>query len=158
MWQPCTPESWHSAKSSFVLFSLHPTDINECIICLECLPHLSPNCIWGGCTWCAWGITVPWWCLKGHTVIPSSRQVKFKRGGKGNTVPVENSLMWPPLASAQKNNSVERAEQGVFSYSLISTTHETRQQAWERQLLRSLHALPQILPDGWFLSHVEAAA
>lgn len=63
-----------------------------------------------------------------------------------------------PLVSAQEERSVESGEQGMCSYSLVSTPYENRQHGWGRQPLRNLHALPQIQPDVWFLLHVEAAA
>lgn len=93
-------------------------------------------------------------CMGNHTspsVSPSSRRVESEQGGKGSTIRTETCLTWLPLVSAQKDRFVERREQEVCSYSLVSAPHETKEHEWGRQLLRNLHALPQIQPDVWFL-------
>lgn len=64
-------------RNFFLMFNLHPTGINECVICIERFPCWPPNHLWGRGTPCAVGMTHPR-CWGGGTVRPSSRTVKSK--------------------------------------------------------------------------------
>lgn len=145
------------SKEQLCLFDLHPTDMSEVTehLChwplklsgVEAHPRVH------------WGAHIPHgWSMEGRTASPGSRRVKSKcRGGRGHRC-LSGDVSDVGTTGISSETDLSGDQSRGCAATPLSLHPRRPDHAKGRQLLRKLHALPQIQPELWLVLQAEAAA